>query len=144
MVSFLKQHDRFFAFLGWFGDKPLVTYAGTDATARLGSINSSAKCVLAIAFLLAVCLIQAQQPRRVIYKTNPVYPPVLKDKQIGGLVRILVVVTPAGRVTQTEDLGGNPVLVTAAEAAVKQWKYEPAANETREMVILRFGPTTQR
>ena len=45
--------------------------------------------------------------------------PVLKDKQIGGLVRILVVVTPAGGVKQVEDLGGNPALVTAAEAAVK-------------------------
>jgi TonB family protein len=87
---------------------------------------------------------QAQQPRKVIYRTNPVYPPALKDNQIGGLVRILVVVTPAGGVKQTEDLGGNPVLVTAAEAAVKQWKFEPAANETREIVTLRFDPKNHR
>jgi TonB family protein len=87
---------------------------------------------------------QAQQSRKIIYRTNPVYPPVLKDKQIGGLVRILVVVTPAGSVKQTEDLGGNPVLVTATEAAVRQWKFEPAANETREIVTLRFDPTNQR
>jgi TonB family protein len=87
---------------------------------------------------------QAQQPRKVIYRTNPVYPPVLKDKQIGGLVRILVVVTPAGGVKQTEDLGGNPALVTATEAAVKQWKFEPAANETREIVTLRFDPKNHR
>ena len=87
---------------------------------------------------------QAQQPRKVIYRTNPVYPPVLKDKQIGGLVRILVVVTPAGGVRETEDLGGNPVLASAAEDAVKQWKFEPAANETREVVTLRFDPTNRR
>jgi TonB family protein len=87
---------------------------------------------------------QAQQPRKIIYRTNPVYPPALRDRQIGGLVRILVVVTPAGVVKQTEDLGGNPALVTAAEAAVKQWKYEPAPNETREIVTLRFGPTDHR
>jgi TonB family protein len=85
---------------------------------------------------------QGQQSRKLIYKTNPVYPPVLKDKKIGGLVRILVVVTPAGGVKQTEDLGGNPALVTATEAAVKQWKYEPAPNETREIVTLRFDPTS--
>jgi outer membrane biosynthesis protein TonB len=107
-------------------------------------INSSIKCALAVAFLLVVCVMQAQQPRRVIYRTNPVYPPVLRDKQIGGVVRILVVVTPAGGVKQTEDLGGNPALVTATEAAVKQWKYEPAANETREILTLRFDPTNHR
>ena len=87
---------------------------------------------------------QAQQPRKVIYRTNPAYPPALKDNQIGGLVRILVVVTPGGGVKQTEDLGGNPALVTAAEAAVKQWKFEPAQNETREIVTLRFDPKKHR
>jgi hypothetical protein len=44
-------------------------------------------------------------------------------------------------VKQTEGLGGNPVLVTASEAAVKQWKFQPAANETREIVTLRFDAT---
>jgi TonB family protein len=87
---------------------------------------------------------QAQQARKIVYQTNPVYPPVLKNKQIGGLVRIRVVVTPAGSVKQTEDLGGNPALITAAEAAVKQWKFEPAASETREIVTLRFDPTQHR
>ena len=125
-------------------EKPLVTYARPEATATLRSINSSTKCVLAVAFLLVVCMMQAQQARKVIYRTNPVYPPVLKDKQIGGLIRILVVVTAAGGVKQTEDLGGNPALLTAAEAAVKQWKFEPAANETREIVTLRFDPTQHR
>ena len=85
-------------------------------------------------------MMQAQQARKVIYRTNPVYPGVLKDKQIGGLVRIRVIVTPVGDVRQIQDLGGNPILVTAAEAAVKQWKFEPAANETHEIVTLRFGP----
>jgi outer membrane biosynthesis protein TonB len=88
-----------------------------------------------------VSVVQGQQLRKVIYKTNPVYPPVLKAKKIGGLVRIIAVVTPAGSVKHTEPLGGNPALVTATEAAIKQWKYEPAPNETREIVILRFDPT---
>lgn len=94
--------------------------------------------------LLVVCVVQGQQLRKIIYRTNPVYPPVLKDKKIGGLVRILVVVTPTGSVKQTEPLGGNPALVMAAEAAVKQWKYEPAPNETRDVVALRFDATDHR
>ena len=111
------------------------------SNATLQNISSSTKCALAVAFLLVVSLMQGQEARRVIYRTNPVYPPILKDKQIGGLVRILAVVTPAGAVKQTEGLGGNPVLVTASEAAVKQWKFQPAANETREIVTLRFDIT---
>jgi len=91
-----------------------------------------------------VCVAQGQQLRRLVYKTNPVYPPVLKAKGIGGLVRILTVVTPSGSVKETKPLGGNPALVTATEAAVKQWRYEPAPNETREIVTLRFDPTDQR
>lgn len=87
---------------------------------------------------------QAQQSRKVIYRTNPVYPAVLKEKQIGGLVRIQVVVTPRGDVRQIVDLGGNPILVTAAEAAVRQWKFEPAASDTHETVTLRFGPNEHR
>jgi TonB family protein len=94
---------------------------------------------MVVATLLLVCVMQAQHSRKVIYRTNPVYPAVLKDKQIGGLVRIRVVVTPLGDVRQIQDLGGNPILVTAAEAAVRQWKFEPAANETYETVMLRFG-----
>ena len=111
------------------------------SNATLQNISSSTKCALAVAFLLVVSLMQGQEARRVIYRTNPVYPPILKDKQIGGLVRILAVVTPAGAVKETEGLGGNPVLVTASEAAVKQWKFQPAANETREIVTLRFDIT---
>jgi hypothetical protein len=68
--------------------------SGLPQLLRSEIITSSTKCVLVVATLVLVCVMQAQHSRKVIYRTNPVYPAVLKDKQIGGLVRIRVVVTP--------------------------------------------------
>jgi TonB family protein len=91
-----------------------------------------------------VCLAFGQQERKIIYKVEPQYPPILKEKQIGGLVRIVATVSPSGTVNRTEPMGGNPVLVIAAQTAVRQWKFEPAGNETREYVVLRFDPAAHK
>jgi hypothetical protein len=37
-------------------------------------------------------------------------------------------------------VGGNPVLVEAASAAVKRWKYAPADTETKTQVEFTFDP----
>ena len=75
-----------------------------------------------------------------IFQVAPQYPPILKSNQIGGIVRMTLIVSASGNVKRTEVTGGNPALVTAAESALKRWKYEPAANETRETVTFRFDP----
>ena len=38
----------------------------------------------------------------------------------------------------TRVLGGNPVLVESAQDAVGKWKFEPAQNETTEIVQVAF------
>jgi len=84
----------------------------------------------------------AQEPgREVIRRVSPDYPPILKTKGIGGLVRLVLVVNPSGTVKRTEVLGGNPILAKAAENALKQWNFSPSATETKEIVTLRFDPT---
>jgi TonB family protein len=82
--------------------------------------------------------------RKVLTQVTPVYPALLKYKQIGGIVKIIATVNPSGTVKRTDALGGNPVLVTAAQNAVKMWKYAPAQSETREVVTLRFDPVSAR
>ena len=59
---------------------------------------------------------------------------------IRGSVRVEVSVAPNGAVKTLEVRGGHPVLVEAAQSAVRQWKWEPALHETRETVELRFNP----
>lgn len=93
--------------------------------------------------LLLVATSYGQQPgRKVIHQVSPLYPPILKEKSIGGVVKIAAVVTPAGTVKETRMLGGNPVLAMAAERAIKLWKYAPTSNETQETVILKFDPAS--
>ena len=75
---------------------------------------------------------QQESKRKVKKRVEPAYPEIAKRMRLTGKVRIQVVISPEGRVTSTKELGGNPVLVGAAEQAVKEWSFEPAPSETTE------------
>jgi outer membrane biosynthesis protein TonB len=36
--------------------------------------------------------------------------------------------------------GGNPILAEAAVKAIKKWKYEPLAYQTKAKLIFHFAP----
>jgi TonB family protein len=55
-------------------------------------------------------------------------------------VKIEVSVTPDGEVKDSKVIGGNPVLIGAAETAVKRWKFEPASKTSTEVITFRFNP----
>jgi TonB family protein len=78
--------------------------------------------------------------RRLVSKVDPDYPWDLKRARIGGVVRLMVVVRPAGTVDSISVIGGNPVLVETATRAVKKWKYAPAADESTVQVNVDFNP----
>jgi TonB family protein len=76
--------------------------------------------------------------RKVASRVAPNYPALAKKMHIHGLVRLEAVVRTNGSVKTTRVLGGNPVLVDAAIEAVGKWKFEPAQNESTEIVQLAF------
>lgn len=76
--------------------------------------------------------------RKAIVKIKPDYPDLARRMKITGTVKVGVVVSPNGSVKSTKVIGGNPVLVLAAEAAVRKWKYEPTSDESSEVVELKF------
>jgi TonB family protein len=76
--------------------------------------------------------------RKVSARVAPVYPELAKRMHIHGIVRIEAIVRPNGTVKSTRVLGGNPVLVDAAQEAVGKWKFEPTQAETTEPVQLTF------
>lgn len=78
--------------------------------------------------------------RKVLVSVKPDYSEILRHAQIGGVVRLKAVVSPEGRVLNTEVIGGNPILAESAVAAVKSWKYAPAAAQTVEEVSISFSP----
>ncbi len=83
-------------------------------------------------------------PRKKIYSIEPVYPDMLRRSNIGGVVRLLVVISPKGTVSTVNQLGGNAALVEAAVRAVKKWKYAPGESESTEEVTITFDPHSYR
>lgn len=78
--------------------------------------------------------------RKVVNKVIPQYPNLARSMNLQGVVRADVLVAPDGKVKYIDVKGGHPVLVDAAQHAVREWKWEPAPHETHESIELRFNP----
>src|ERR1700691_2168248 len=70
--------------------------------------------------------------RKVTAKVTPQYPPLCRTLRISGSVKVEALVEPNGTVKSIAIKGGHPVLVEAAQNAVRQWKWEPASRDTHE------------
>jgi TonB family protein len=81
---------------------------------------------------------QDEARRKVTKRVQPDYPPVAKQLRLSGTVKMTAVVTPEGKVKSTHITGGNAILASAAEDAVKQWKYESSPKESNELVEVQF------
>jgi TonB family protein len=81
---------------------------------------------------------QQESKRKVKKRVEPVYPDLAKRMNLTGKVKLQLVISADGRVTSTKELGGNAVLVNAAEQAVKGWSFESAPSETIEVVEFNF------
>ncbi len=105
-------------------------------------------CALIFAVMLAILLsnlagaqsttVSSGSDRKVASRVAPVYPELAKKMHIRGVVRVEAIVRPNGSVKSTRVLGGNPVLVEAAQDAVSKWKFEPSQSESTEIVQLSF------
>lgn len=98
-------------------------------------------CALIFLVLSVTSASHAQSSdRKLLLRVPPKYPEYLRTHEIGGVVRLLVEVTPKGNVKAVSALGGNPILVDAATDAVKQWKYVPADKSDSLEVKIDFVP----
>ncbi len=77
--------------------------------------------------------------RKVRSKVMPEYPPLAKQMNVSGKVKIEATITADGRVTDTHVIGGSPLLVNAAVEALKKWRFEPGPKETTEVVEFTFA-----
>jgi len=112
------------------------------AGARVGRVRLAwvALCFLVVVSLTTSAPAQTKTIRKLVYKESPGYPLTLREAHIGGIVRLEIVISPKGNVDSISPLGGNPVLVEAASAAVRKWKYVPADAETKTQVEFTFDP----
>jgi TonB family protein len=74
----------------------------------------------------------------VLWKVDPIVPPIARRLSVEGTVRLRLTVSPNGHVCRVVVLGGNPILLDAATAAVKQWVYAPSGKRADVEVALSF------
>ncbi len=65
------------------------------------------------------------QQSNLIQRPVPPYPPAAKQARIQGLVRFNITIGKDGHVGNVTLISGHPLLVPAAQEAVKQWVYRP-------------------
>src|SRR5260370_20351999 len=102
------------------------------------AVATTAALILAGASGLAQSGTTDESKRKVKTKTAPVYPELAKRMNVGGKVKIEIVITPDGRVKSTRVVGGHPLLVQACQDAVKEWKFVAAPEETTQVVEFEF------
>ncbi|HTQ86688.1 MAG TPA: energy transducer TonB [Candidatus Solibacter sp.] len=76
--------------------------------------------------------------RKIKTQVTPTYPELAKRMNLHGKVKLLVTVAPDGTVKSVRAVGGHPILVTASQDAIKNWKFEPAAKESTQVIEVNF------
>lgn len=99
--------------------------------------------VVVLAAMVVLQPVQAaaqEDGRRVKSKVLPTYPELARKLNVGGAVKMQVVISPGGMVKSAKPIGGHPLLIDAAMNAIKKWRYEPAPQETTTVVVFNFSP----
>jgi TonB family protein len=68
---------------------------------------------------------RAAEERAIKSRVAPVYPELAKRMKITGVVKVEAKVDADGKVLDVKTLAGNHMLSTAAEEAVRKWKFAP-------------------
>jgi len=65
------------------------------------------------------------QAANLIRKVTPQYPALAKQARVQGTVRFTAIIGKDGTIQNLQLISGHPLLVQAAQEAVKQWQYRP-------------------
>jgi protein TonB len=65
------------------------------------------------------------QAAKLVRQPQPVYPPLARQARISGAVTFSAIIGVDGRIQNLTLVSGHPLLVPAAQEAIKQWLYAP-------------------
>jgi TonB family protein len=83
-----------------------------------------------------------ESSRKVVKKVAAQYPQVLRQRGIGGVVKLRVLVAANGSVKDAQVAGGNAILADCAQKAVKQWTFTPAGADSYVDISVVFDPNS--
>ena len=94
----------------------------------------------ALALMVALAMpAWAAEARAIKSRVPPVYPEIAKRMKISGAVVLSVTVSADGKVTDVQPVSGNHTLSTAADEAVRKWKFEPGDGTATVEVTVNFA-----
>lgn len=102
--------------------------------------NGAMALIAVLLLLVSTGFAGDESGRRIKNRVSPQYPELARRVNAKGTVKIEVVIAPNGTIRATKVIGGHPLLATAAEDAVKKWRYEPASEETTTVIEFNFTP----
>ncbi|MGC9971407.1 MAG: energy transducer TonB [Bryobacteraceae bacterium] len=76
------------------------------------------------------------QSANLLEKVDPVYPPLAREARIQGTVRFTAIIGRDGHVQNLQLISGHPLLVPAAQEAVRQWVYRPTLLNGRPIEVI--------
>jgi TonB family protein len=100
-------------------------------------VNSVFAAVLLCALAATV---SGQELRKAISKPTPRYPEIARKMNLVGSVKVEIEIGADGKVRVTNVVGGHPILVDSVITTLKEWKYEPAKEETTATLTFEFRP----
>lgn len=115
------------------------TFLGIHSSqARRVSVRLMQVAALALVVAMAIPA-RAADDRPVKSRVAPVYPEIAKRMKIAGEVKVEATVDASGKVTEVKAISGNHMLAVAAEDAVRKWKFESGAGESKVNVAVNFN-----
>jgi TonB family protein len=108
-------------------------HAASPAGNGSGSISTAVKSFLSMFVGGAENILDASW---VVSRVQPKYPEIAKRMSISGAVEIDVVGDETGKVTEAAAASGPMPLRSAAEAAVKQWKFKAGGGKGK--IVINF------
>jgi TonB family protein len=106
--------------------------------------NSVTRLLLACALALMVSLampLRAADDRAVKTRVAPVYPELAKRMKITGVVKVQATVDSDGKVVDVKTVSGSRTLSTAAEDAVRKWRFAAGTGTANVEVEVNFAMT---
>ena len=108
---------------------------------RVGTKRAAGWIVRGMALVLLAGMAvpgRAADERAVKSRVAPVYPEVARRMKIGGVVKLEVTVDADGKVVDVKPVSGNQMLSTAAQEAVKKWKFVAGDGQSTVQIAVNF------
>jgi periplasmic protein TonB len=74
-------------------------------------------------------------PAMLIYRVEPIYPPLARQIHKEGRVELHAIIATDGTIQSLEIVSGDPIFYQSAKDAVSQWRYRPTILNSQPVQI---------